>query len=250
MHFATLTALLSLFTLVAPLAVTRTARDVAPESTTTLGAPLQFTRTPSSTTTLGSPLQFTRTPSSTTTLGAPLQFTRTPRDISPNSTTTLGSPLQLTRTPNSTTTLGSPLQFTRTPSSTTTLGSPLQFTRTPSSTKTSPPTAEPTGLEVSSHFGSHYGWIGFFNSSTCEGDPIGDRPKMIDQACHPVNPTNETRQVRVFWGEWLLKFSKADVFSDATCNETARIKTIGQGEGEDCFEMEDGVLWGAVQNKV
>ena len=47
-----------------------------------------------------------------------------------------------------------------------------------------------------------------------------------------------------------MAFSKFDVFEDASCEETSRIRTVEQGEGEDCFEMEEGEVWGAVQNKV
>lgn len=143
-------------------------------------------------------------PQSKTVLAPPLGFSRDAH----------GSPVALTRTstaPKQTTVPGEPLQFTRTLA-----GTASSFLPSPTSTGYNASSPSQNSPSPSNHsvpntnlaFGSHYGWVGFFTDPTCDAadGPIGDRPKMSDQACHKVNPTNETGYVKISWGTWPLGF--------------------------------------------
>ena len=90
----------------------------------------------------------------------------------------------------------------------------LQANQTASMTTASNSTAEDPGIE---RLGSHYGWAGFFASNTCEGSPVGDRPKFNDQACRSVTPAADN--LGISWGSWPLGLSSLTLYQDDACKQ-------------------------------
>ena len=111
----------------------------------------------------------------------------------------------------------------------------FQANSTASITTASNSTLEEPGLEK---LGSHYGWAGFFESSECQGPPVGDRPKFDDQACRPVTPAAD--YLGISWGSWPLGLSSLQLYRDSACKVPAETidradNTIGPG---DCMGMD------------
>ncbi|KAL8784412.1 MAG: hypothetical protein Q9195_009057 [Heterodermia aff. obscurata] len=92
---------------------------------------------------------------------------------------------------------------------------------------TSNSTAEDPALEK---FGSHYGWAGFFVSNTCDGSPVGDRPKFNDQACRPVTPAADN--LGISWGSWPLGLDSLTLFQDDACKQQVGEVSQSQLSGE------------------
>ena len=84
---------------------------------------------------------------------------------------------------------------------------------------------------------SHYGWIGSFADSACNGDPAeGPRPKLYSN-CVPFAPSTDT--VGISWGGWPIGIHTLKVFESDDCSGAAFTswsapQNGGAGPGELC----------------
>jgi hypothetical protein len=86
---------------------------------------------------------------------------------------------------------------------------------------------------------SHYGWIGSFADSACNGDPAeGPRPKLYSN-CVPFAPSTDT--VGISWGGWPIGIHTLKVFESDDCSGAAFTswsapQNGGQGPGS-CVDV-------------